>query len=162
MWILLVNDHDIRIPRDMVLQMMHEIDPEGVCQRKAHRLVRHRYNAQGPNYVWHVDSYDKLKPYGFCFNGAIIDGYSRRILWLEVSNSNNSSGVIAKYYLDALANLGVSPVLLRCDRRTENAKLSVLQPFLRYNDADSFSGMNSFMYGNSVSNQRIESWWGNT
>ena len=73
MWRLLVNDHDIRIPRDMVLQMMREIDPEGVRQRKAHRLVRHRNYAQGPNYVWHVDGYDKLKPYGFCFNGAIID-----------------------------------------------------------------------------------------
>ena len=93
--------------------------------------------------------------YGFCYNGAIIDGYSRRILWLEVSNSNNSSGVIAKYYLDTLANLGVCPRPLCCDRRTENAKLSVLQPFFRYNDRDSFSGMNSFMYGNSVSNQRL-------
>ena len=49
-------------------------------------------------------------------------------------NSNNSSGVIAKYYLDALANLGVCPRLLRCDSGTENAKLSVLQPFFRYND----------------------------
>ena len=91
MWRLPANDHDIRVhcfsitPRDMVLQMMREIDPEGVRQRKAHMLVRHRYYAQGPNYVWHVDGYDKLKPYGFCFNGAIIDGYSRRILWLEVS-----------------------------------------------------------------------------
>ena len=93
---------------------------------------------------------------------AKIDAYSRCILWLEVSNSNNSSGVIAKYYLDALANLGVCPRPLRCDHRTENAKLSVLQPFFRYNDTDSFSGMKSFMYGNSVSNQRIESWWGNT
>ena len=162
MWRQLVNDHDIRIPRDMVLQMMREIDPEGVRQRKAHRLVRRRYYAQGPNYVWHVDGYDKLKPYGFCFNGAIIDGYSRRILWLEESNSNNSSGVIAKYYLDALANLGVCPRPLCCDRRTENAKLSVLQLFFRYYDTDRFSGMKSFMYGNSVSNQRIESWWGNT
>ena len=43
MWRRLVNDHHIRIPR-----------------RKAHRLVRHRYYAQSPNYVWHVDGYDKL------------------------------------------------------------------------------------------------------
>ena len=159
MWRRLVNDHHVRIPRDMVLQMMREIDPEGVRQRKAHRLVRRRYYAHGPNYVWHVDGYDKLKPYGFCIHGA-IDGYSRRILWLEVSNSNNSSGVIAKYYLDALAYLGVCPRLPRCDRGSENAKLSVLQPFFRYNDTDSFSDMKSFMYGKSVSNQRIESWWG--
>ena len=120
MWRRLVNDHRIRIPR---------------C--KAHRLVRHRYYAQSPNYVWHVDGYDKLKPYGFCIHGA-FDGYSRRILWLEVLNSNNSSGVIAKYYLDALANLGVCPRLLHCDSGTENAKLSVLQPFFRYNDMNLF------------------------
>ena len=43
MWRRLVNDHRIRIPR-----------------RKAHRLVRHRYYAQSPNYVWHVDGNDKL------------------------------------------------------------------------------------------------------
>ena len=68
-----------------------------------------------------------------------IDGYSRRILWLEVLNSaNNSSGVIAKYYLDSLANLGVCPRLLRCDSGTENAKLSVPQPFFRYNDMNLF------------------------
>lgn len=106
--------------------------------------------------VWHVDGYDKLKPYGFCIHGT-NDGYSRRILWQKVSNSNNSSGVIAKYYLDALDNLGVCPRLLRCDRGTENVKLSVLQPFFRYNDTDSLSGMKSFMYVQSVS---IESWWG--
>ena len=52
--------------------------------------------------------------------------------------SNNSSGVIAKYFLDTLANLGVCPRLLRCDSGTENAKLSVLQPFFRYNDMNLF------------------------
>ena len=56
MWRQLVNDHRIRIPR-----------------RKAHRLVRHRYYAQSPNYVWHIDGYVKLKPYGFCIHVA-IDG----------------------------------------------------------------------------------------
>ena len=28
---------------------------------------------QGPNYVWHCDGYDKLKPYGFPIHGC-IDG----------------------------------------------------------------------------------------
>ena len=81
MWRRLVNDHRIRIPR-----------------RKAHRLVRHRYYAQSPNYVWHVDGYDKLKPYGFCIHGA-IDVYSRRILWLEVLNFNNSSICVLDYFV---------------------------------------------------------------
>ena len=62
---------------------------------KAHRLVRRRYYARGPNYVWHVDGYDKLKPYCFCIHGA-IDGYSRKILWLEVADTNNHPTVIVK------------------------------------------------------------------
>lgn len=32
------------------------------------------YNAKGPNYSWHTDGYDKLKPYGIAIHGC-IDGY---------------------------------------------------------------------------------------
>ena len=28
---------------------------------------------QGPNFGWHIDQYDKLAAYGFCFHGC-IDG----------------------------------------------------------------------------------------
>ena len=31
-------------------------------------------NVQGPNHVWHLDGYDKLKPFGFPIH-ACIDGY---------------------------------------------------------------------------------------
>jgi len=77
MWKRLVNEHRIRIPRDKVLSFMKTIDPEGVSMRKAHRLKRRKYRAKGPNYVWHVDGYDKLKPYGFCIHGSIdtAEGY---------------------------------------------------------------------------------------
>ena len=30
----------------------------------------------GPNYVWHIDGYDKLKPFGIAISGC-IDGFSR-------------------------------------------------------------------------------------
>ena len=29
---------------------------------------------QGPNYAWHCDGYDKLKPFGIAIQGC-IDGY---------------------------------------------------------------------------------------
>ena len=29
--------------------------------------------------MWHIDGYDKLKPFDFAIHGA-IDGYSRKIL----------------------------------------------------------------------------------
>ena len=47
-----------------------------------------------PNAVWHADGYDKLKPYGFPIHGA-IDGFSRRVLWLDVTRSNNNSDMHA-------------------------------------------------------------------
>jgi len=74
--------------------------------------------------------------------------YSRRILWLEVSQSNNPR-VIAMYYFEAIRRFGVAPRLLRCDG-TENSTLSLLQPFFRYNDSDCMSGLKSSMYGKSV------------
>ena len=31
-------------------------------------------NFKGPDFVWHLDGYDKLKPYGFAIHAA-IDGW---------------------------------------------------------------------------------------
>ena len=45
------------------------------------------------------------------------------------------------------------PRLLRCDRGTENSKVAFLQPFLRRNGQDASSGIRSFQYGCSVTNQ---------
>ena len=39
MWRLLVDDHDIRIPRDMVLQMMHEIAQKAFVDAKLKGLL---------------------------------------------------------------------------------------------------------------------------
>lgn len=158
MWRRLVRDHNIKVKRSTVQDLMLIIDPEGVAIRKAHRLKRRMYVANGPNFIWHVDGYDKLKPYGFAIHGC-IDGYSRRILWLEVSSSNNNPSVIASYYLETLKRTGRAPRLLRCDCGTENSYLKFLQCFLRYQDTDSMAREKSFMKGKSTSNQRIERFW---
>ncbi|KAH3828422.1 hypothetical protein DPMN_130382 [Dreissena polymorpha] len=79
---------------------MKAIDPNGVEMRKARRLNRRFYCAKGPNNIWHEDGYDKMKLFGFCIHGA-IDGFSRKIIWLEVSDTNNDPKLIARYYLDA-------------------------------------------------------------
>ena len=52
----------LRVNRSNVLTIMRELDPEGVELRKRRRLHRRRYFSYGPNWVWHVDGYDKLKP----------------------------------------------------------------------------------------------------
>lgn len=40
--------------------------------------------------------YDKLKPCGICIHG-VIDGFSRKVLWLEAGVTNNNPEVIAGY-----------------------------------------------------------------
>ena len=47
------------------------LDPRGVQLRKRNRLRRLLYINPRPNFLWHVDSYDKLKPYGICINCAV-------------------------------------------------------------------------------------------
>ena len=78
-------------------QLMKAINPEGVERRKRQRFLRRKYVTPGPNFLWHCDGYDKLKPFGFAIRGE-VDGYSRRVLWLHVSPTNNDPGVIAEYF----------------------------------------------------------------
>ena len=66
----------LQVPRDNVEQTIRELDPEGCAERKARRLKRRQFVSPGPNCSWHVDGYDKLKPYGFPFHGT-IDGWSQ-------------------------------------------------------------------------------------
>ena len=49
------------------------MDPEAVMNRWQHRLRRRTYVSRGPNYMWHVDGYDKLTPYGISINGLGIN-----------------------------------------------------------------------------------------
>lgn len=151
-------NYGLTVSRETVRIILRTLDPEGVQERSRNKLKRRQYRSRGPNYIWHIDGYDKLKPYGFCIHGA-IDGYSRRILWLEVGPSNNDPCIIAKYYCENIKQLGGCPHICRGDRGTENVHVAGIQRFLRRDDIDVFSGEKSFLYGRSVSNQRIECWW---
>lgn len=159
MWKRLQNDFHFKVKRNDVMLLLREIDLDGVQLRKGHKLKRRKYLVPGPNFCWHIDGYDKLKQFGLCIHGA-MDGYSRRVMWLEVASTNNNPRVIAKYYLDTVAAHKFVPRIVRADRGTENVNISFLQPFFRQTQQDSMAGLKSFMYGKSTTNQRIERWWG--
>ena len=155
----LLNQYGLFTTREVVRHVLKIFDPEGVEHRLRHRLRRRVYRSKGPNYLWHIDGYDKLKPFGFCIHGA-IDGFSRRILWLEVASTNSDPKVIAQYYLDYVRQFGGTARIIRGDRGTENVSLAAIQHFFRRSCDDDFSAAKSFMYGKSTTNQRIEAWWG--
>ena len=101
--------------------------------------------------------YDKLKPYGFPIHGA-VDGFSRRILWLEVVHSNNDPKVPASFYLNQVKELGGCPLLLVSDCGTENGMAAAMQCTFRAEDQDELAGEKSHRYCSSPANQRIEGW----
>ena len=51
------------VQQDTIRQIVKFLDPQGVELRRSQRLRRRQYNTKGPNALWHMDSYDKLKPY---------------------------------------------------------------------------------------------------
>ena len=77
----------IFVQRSRVMTLLRELDPDGVESRKKKRLRRRAYSTKGPNYIWHIDGHDKLKLFGFSIHGC-IDGFSRRLIWLEVNATN--------------------------------------------------------------------------
>ena len=85
------------VPRQEVQSPIRMIDPAGVEERKCHRVKRRKYESPGPSYCWHVDGYDKLKPFGFPIHGA-VDGYSRMVMWLKVDRTNNDLEITAKFF----------------------------------------------------------------
>ena len=131
-----------------------------LLSRKRRRPQRRKYANPGPNNVWHIDGYDKLKPYGISIHGC-IDGFSRRIMWLNVSPSNKKPEIIGKYYLDTIKGLKGIPKYINADDGTEH---SIIQPMHIY-----LSSLNSqrsiddalaaFKITSSPKNQRIESYW---
>lgn len=143
--------YGILVSKEKVRKLLRILDPEGVQERSRNVIKRRIYQTLGPNDICHIDGNDKLKKWGFCIHGA-IDGFSRKLLWLKVSTTNNDPLVIANFYLEFVTKHKIVPNVVRMDRGTENIYVEDLQVFFT-NDR------NSFLYATSTRNQRIESFW---
>ena len=96
--------HNLVVTRDTVMHALRVIGPQGVENWRGHRLQRRRYCTPGPNFLWHLEGWNKLKPYGFCVHGC-IDGFSHRILWLKVGSTNKDPKVVFNYFLSTVQQL---------------------------------------------------------
>ena len=60
----------LMVSRVIVAQIMKHLDP--IVNTRGRRTLRRRlYYSRGPNWVWYLDGYDKLKPYYF----ALLHGW---------------------------------------------------------------------------------------
>jgi len=71
MWRRLQQQYHLRTTRETVGRLLLQVNPTGVADRREHRLRRRTYVSRRPNHTWHLDGYDKLRPYGI-----LISGYS--------------------------------------------------------------------------------------
>ena len=87
--------------------------------RKKKTIKRRTYETNWPFDLFHIDENDKLKRFGFAIHGC-IDRFSRKLIWLFVSTTNNDLLIVANFYLKAITNLDRAPNTLRIDLGTEN------------------------------------------
>ena len=150
-----LTNQGILCRQDDVRKIIKAADPEGVDLRRRRRLHRRKYRSTGPNQAWHIDGHDKLKPFGFSIHGC-IDGFSRKLLWLEVETTNKKPEYVAKLYLSAVARIGGIPVKLKADNGTEH---SIIEPIQLYLTSFARDDPQAFSIIPSTSNQRIEGFW---
>ena len=122
----------LRVPHIIVQDMLKELDPDGLQLRRARWLKRRVYHNLRPNYSWHIDGYDKLKLFGLPIHEA-IDGFSRKILWLKVTQSNNSPNNIATFFLSSVNEMKGCPVQLITDLGMGNRLAAAIHCHFREN-----------------------------
>src|SRR5436190_7825573 len=144
-------DHGHKVARRRVRESMRRLDILGNADRWATWIPRTSYSVHGPNALWHMDGNMKLKDYGFVLHSS-IDGYSRRIIYLQV-NTNNRAATVLEAFLSGIQALNVIPERIRTDKGGENR--DVVAWMLIING----TGTSTVITGRSVHNQRIERLW---
>ena len=142
---------NLNVSKEDVRMTLLKVDPIGVEIRRNKTIKRRIYQTNGPMDILHIDGNDKLKRFGFAIHGC-IDGFSRKLLWLNVSTTNNDPLVIANYYINCVSTFKKAPRLLRMDKGTENIYCQDLQIFWTKSES-------SYLNAASTHNQRIESSW---
>ena len=105
-----------------------------------------------PNSLWHLDGRHALIRWKLVIHGC-IDGYSKRIMFLEC-NANNYSETVLGLFLDAVRMDGnLWPSRIRVDCGVKNVQVCDAMIETRG------EGKGSFIAGPSTHNKRIERLW---
>ena len=156
-------------------EVIRLLDPANVRHRRpgAKIIPRGEYICAGPDEVWSIDGYDKLKRWGINIYGA-IDAYSRRLIWVYTGITNRTQVSVATQFCKAVQFHNKFPRIIRSDRGAETSILADIQYDLAVTDMydkgispvdengealDEWPLQKFYVYGTSTLNVRIESWW---
>lgn len=153
----------ITISQHDIMFAMRKIDPEGVRARLARKnRKRKKFLVAGPDAIWSIDAYCKLEFCGIQIY-AVIDAYSRKLLWIYVGVSSRTAVSVAKQFLTYLQDEKIMPHKIRSDRGLETLLIADAQHQLCMDLDDRSEEDKEFdrcwIFGKSTANQRIEAWW---
>ena len=141
------------IPRRRVRQSLLRVCPRAVESRASRTVNRRVYKVPCSNALWHMDGLHCLIRWRIVVHGC-IDGFSRKITYLNASDNNRASTVL-QLFLKATRDHGW-PSRLRSEKGGEN--IDVARAMLTVRG----TGRSSHIAGASVHNQRIERLWRDT
>lgn len=165
----------ILVGKNLLYDHYKERFPDLVQQRRLGNW-RHRtdFKVPGPNFLWALDGYEKLKAFGFQVY-ACVDAYSRAIIWIYVGPSATTSISTLKQYLRTVSESGVRPFFTRSDHGKETPLWVSAQATLAQVDQTEISYEDELgdvhihrqgdkieschIWATSIRNVRIESWF---
>ncbi|KAF6238641.1 hypothetical protein HO173_003147 [Letharia columbiana] len=155
--------NSIIISRDDIMYGLRVVDPAGVnrrYQKKQHR--RKKFLVEGPNAIWSIDAHCKLEIVGIQIY-AVIDAYSRKIIWIYVGISARTAVSVVKQFLEFMEEHKIMPDRFCSHRGTET--ILIADAFHQLCGAQEDRSEEDraidrcWMFGKSTANQRIEAWW---
>ncbi|KAL3429646.1 hypothetical protein BDV09DRAFT_202841 [Aspergillus tetrazonus] len=125
---------------------------------------RGAYVVPGPNYIWSVDGYLKLAPYGTEIYAA-IDAYSRYIIWIYVGTTSRTAVSVLRQFLEAVRVIKRQPQIVRSGQGTARKGddsailLAEAQHKLQQSRHPETQLSDCYIYGTSTARQQIGAWW---
>ena len=154
------QEHNLKVPRDLVYAVMSDVDPDGLEARaigNAKKKKKGKFTTKGANWVHSLDGHDKLMGYqNSTFPLAIygcIDTASRKILWLKIWVSNSNPQLVGRWYLEHLYESRVLSSYMRLDKGTETGTMATMHAYLHQFNAAITNPCDTVIYGPSTSNQ---------
>ncbi|KXN83457.1 hypothetical protein AN958_01417 [Leucoagaricus sp. SymC.cos] len=127
---ILFHEHNIDVPKSVIVNYFHTFEPKLVAQQKIGHLKRRKFWAAGVNDIWAVDQHNKWKLLGLWLHVG-VEPFSGHILWIRVWWSNRILQLICSYFLDVADKLSFILLITQSDSRSENLGVANAQMYMR-------------------------------
>lgn len=108
-----------RVQRRRTRESLARVDPKNTALRWGIAISRRSYKVPWPNLLWHMDGHHSSIRWKFVIHGC-IDGFSRRIMFLNCSNNNLAKTVLELFLGAVEKDGGMWPSRIRVDKGVEN------------------------------------------